>query len=444
MKYISFLFSCFIFTSTFAIKINGTINNPNSISMPANVFLNSFSLLDERKKTYTETVSADGHYLFDLDLKTHGYYYLTIGNANYYLFLSPSENEIRVINTLGSQDSFKIENSPENEAYKEYDAVNAKYFPTFLTLFQEHFFDTIDEQLKTYYNAYFPALNEVAKKYPNTYTAKNLVRMRMFASEKEIAKQKNVRAFLSTHFLDHFSWTASEMLDEGSYNDCFMSYLAFMIDTSSNSFKEYYDKNYSEKSGINLDIYKYAQKQLFEYFPAANQESRLVYFIQKSLNDPRMKDLGTTYRMNLVNKILPGNHFIEITGEQADGSLANLSTLIATHKYSLLLFYSPDCSHCIESMPEIKRIYDEFHNKGFDIYALSLLDDKTKWQQFITDKQMTWTNVLLHREAGKMDAAADYYVTNTPTLVLFDQKGVILQRYTTLTKVEDALKTLLK
>lgn len=447
MKYISFLFSCFLFVSASAIQIDGVITNSNNHELPKTVSLNRFGLLDSRRTTDTTNVTRDavnGYYHFNLNITEHGFYYLIVGKSKYTVFLSPEEKQIRITTDLNDQQKIWIENSPENDAYKVYNEYNQFYFPQFMKLFQEHYFDTIDNDLKSFYKDYFSGLKQVADKYPNTYTTKTLINMRMFATLEKIQETKDLRGFMKEHFLDHFSWKNPELLNEGSYNDCFMSYVAFLTDTNLAPFKKYYDKYFSEKSGINSDIYKYGQAQLFNYFITANNEDRLTYLINQSLEDERMKDAGLNWQMQSVKQVLPGNQYIPMTGIQQDGSTVTLTDFIARNKLSLLLFYSPDCSHCKEAMPEIKHIYDTYHPKGFDVYAVSIIDDRDKWINLINEKQMTWTNVLMQHEAGKQDAASQYFLTNTPTYVLIDNSGKILLRYTGLGRLEDTLKSLLK
>src|SRR5690606_11695891 len=178
----------------------------------------------------------------------------------------------------------------------------------------------------------------------------------------------------------------------------------------------------------------------FNYFMAANYEARLTYLLEKSLQDTRMSGTGTVHQMQIVNKVLPGNPFLPITGISQDGSAVPLADFVSSHKLSMLMFWAPDCSHCKEAMPEIKRIYDDFKAKGFGIYAMSIRDDKPKWEQVIAEKQITWTNVLMKHEDGKIDDASGYFVTNTPTFVLIDKNGKIVRRYIGLGKLEEEIK----
>lgn len=57
------------------------------------------------------------------------------------------------------------------------------------------------------------------------------------------------------------------------------------------------------------------------------------------------------------------------------------------------------------NLDTLKPLYDEFHKKGFDIYAVSLDTDKTVWAQVVKEQNMPWVNVCDSR------GAASPYVT---------------------------------
>lgn len=48
-------------------------------------------------------------------------------------------------------------------------------------------------------------------------------------------------------------------------------------------------------------------------------------------------------------------------------------------KLVLVDFWAAWCYPCIKSMPDLKRIYTQYHNKGLEIYAVSLDRDYRNW-----------------------------------------------------------------
>ena len=77
-------------------------------------------------------------------------------------------------------------------------------------------------------------------------------------------------------------------------------------------------------------------------------------------------------------------------------------------------------------MPDFIRLYKQYHDRGLEVFAASLDNDKAKWKQFIDYNQLTWTNIVLPE---KSSAHADYFIQYTPTVVLIDAKARIVRRF---------------
>lgn len=444
MKFLNTCFFSILFLSASAIQIDGVILKTTQDVFPAQVYIWNYSLLDNKSVTDTALVTANGTYQFRLPIQQNGLYQLKVGSEVYSILLTLKEANIKITNTLNDKSKIWIENSPENEAYKMYTDFNSFYIPQYMSLYRSYDVDSMDTELKSFYRDYFSGLNQVVAKYPESYTVKNFVKMRQFATIEEIVAQKKVRPFLQANFWKNFSWNNPELLNEGTFDDCFMSYSVFMVDTGLAPFQQYYDKYISGNKTIHPDVFRFAQTRLFHFLMQMNNEARLTYLVKKSLADERMQGLGLKWQLEMVSRVLPGNAYIPVTGIAQDGSSIALAEMVAKNKLTMLMFYSPDCSHCRESMPDIKRLYDNYRPKGLGIYAVSIMDDKPKWEQMIAQSQMNnWTNVQMKHEAGKRDAASEYFLTSTPTFVLIDSKGTIIHRFISTGGLELAFKTYL-
>jgi peroxiredoxin len=94
-------------------------------------------------------------------------------------------------------------------------------------------------------------------------------------------------------------------------------------------------------------------------------------------------------------------------------------------------------------MPFIKEYYEKYHAKGFNVYAVSIEPNESKWKAFIKEQKLPWTNVITNRNADP-NPAMQYVSTSTPTLVLIDSKGTILHRFMPKTKLENHIIEALK
>ncbi|MEM8524078.1 MAG: redoxin domain-containing protein [Bacteroidota bacterium] len=108
--------------------------------------------------------------------------------------------------------------------------------------------------------------------------------------------------------------------------------------------------------------------------------------------------------------------------------------------YTVLLVWDPDCGHCKKSMPDIKKFYEEYKDKGVEIFAIcnkswtrdddgniSFKEVEKCWE-YIDDNEIgTWVNVVdpMHRSQYKKL----YFIQSTPQIFILDKdKKIVLKR----------------
>jgi thiol-disulfide isomerase/thioredoxin len=86
-------------------------------------------------------------------------------------------------------------------------------------------------------------------------------------------------------------------------------------------------------------------------------------------------------------------------------------------------FWAIWCDPCRDAVPELRALYEKYHEKGLEIYSVSEDQSKARWKAFIADNGMTWINVL-DDNGGRKNSKAwfDYALHGIPT-----RDGVRLQ-----------------
>ncbi len=96
-------------------------------------------------------------------------------------------------------------------------------------------------------------------------------------------------------------------------------------------------------------------------------------------------------------------------------------------KYVLLDFWASWCGPCRLENPAVVKAYHRFHDKGFDIFGISLDTDKSKWMAAIKKDGLDWTQVS-DLKGWKADVVSLYGVQGIPMNYLLDNNGIIVAK----------------
>jgi len=94
-------------------------------------------------------------------------------------------------------------------------------------------------------------------------------------------------------------------------------------------------------------------------------------------------------------------------------------------KVTLIDFWASWCMPCRKENPKVVALYNEFHNKGFNIISVSLDSDAEDWKAAIAKDGLTWTQVSNLKEMED-PIVKRYGVTLIPTTFLLDESGKVV------------------
>ena len=131
--------------------------------------------------------------------------------------------------------------------------------------------------------------------------------------------------------------------------------------------------------------------------------------------------------MKRLSNLLPiGSEAPEIRQSTPDGGSFALSQLRG--KVVLIDFWASWCRPCRIENPNVKRVYERFRSKGFEILGVSLDRDHTAWVEAIKADGLPWKHVS---DLGFWNnaAAQEYGVSSIPFTVLVDREGKVLEKW---------------
>lgn len=92
--------------------------------------------------------------------------------------------------------------------------------------------------------------------------------------------------------------------------------------------------------------------------------------------------------------------------------------------YIVVYMYNPDCEHCQEETPKLKKFYDSWKQNGLGVYAIAIDTDDAKWKEYINKVGIQeWVNV--HDPSNK-SIYGKYFVDVTPELYLINKERKII------------------
>lgn len=127
---------------------------------------------------------------------------------------------------------------------------------------------------------------------------------------------------------------------------------------------------------------------------------------------------GRIARQELIGKPAPTVKTTDVKGQPFE--LASLSG-----KVVLIDFWGTTCVPCLAEFPNLRQIYKEFHERGFEIVGVSFDDSPATVDAFATRAKLPW-RMVMNVSSGEL--ISDRFRTRTiPALFLIDSQGEIAQ-----------------
>ena len=184
----------------------------------------------------------------------------------------------------------------------------------------------------------------------------------------------------------------------------------------------------------NLPVYEKLEKALIERDPNSYFTKRLTADIQNY----KQQQVAQKEQDNLLKE---GSIMPDIALNDPSGKVVSLNSLKG--KVVLIDFWASWCGPCRKENPNVVKLYNQYNKKGFEVFSVSLDEDKQKWIEAIQKDGLNWTHVS---DLGGWNSSVckTFKINAIPFTILIDKEGKIIGTGFRGKNLEEKLASLIK
>lgn len=243
------------------------------------------------------------------------------------------------------------------------------------------------------------------------------------------------------HYWDNIDFSEEGLLRSPIYGNKFDNYFDKVVTQIPDSLIKECDFVLN-KARANSEIFKYSLVTLVNKFATNKVICMDAVYVHIVLNyyakgDAPWVDSTSLTKMKmeankklpvLCDKIAPNLVLPDTTGKNT------ISLYDIRSKYTLVVFWDPDCGHCKKEIPQLAEKYKALKSKGVTIYAVSAIPEEEigKWKDFIKTHNCDFINVADHWGYRTL-----YDVQSTPYIYILDQSKKIIAKHIGVEQIDD-------
>ena len=171
------------------------------------------------------------------------------------------------------------------------------------------------------------------------------------------------------------------------------------------------EKTFTDAINENLDTY-WGPLLTLNYYSYLTPEQQSLY---NSFSDEAKQ---SWYGKKVKSEVFPG---ADDGGKAKDfsvddnGTAKTLAQLCQGKRYVLVDFWASWCGPCRREIPNVKRQYELYKDKGFEVISISIDKNETAWKKAVEEEKLLWPNFI-----DKSNVAKTYSVRSVPSMFLID------------------------
>lgn len=410
----------------------------------------------------TAVVGKDGSFVFEdkKDSLEYGMYSVIAGNKKVFDFLVTEQRFSMKTDTSDLVGKMRSSGSKENELFFEYlrylddKGAEMKVYREELKKQEEGSkayettkakIDKLDQEVQGF-------IRQIHKENPGSLTS-NFIYALDYPVVPEAPKDENGQidsnfkfVYFKEHFFDNFDFDDERLLRTSTYHEKLEYYLEKLTVQDADSVIKSVDYILTNIED-NYALFKYTLSYLtskYERSQVMGMDAVFVhlvnqYFVKKRpdwFSDKSLKKV--VEKANAIEPLLIGkkapNIIVKDTAMKRFLQLYDVDA-----KYTVVYIWSPECGHCKKSTPKLKKVYDEYKDKGVEVFAVGNEYENEEWKEFIIEHDLNWIN---GSDGGdfKSNFRTLYDVYSTPQTYLLDENKKILSKKMSIESLEKMLE----
>jgi len=187
------------------------------------------------------------------------------------------------------------------------------------------------------------------------------------------------------------------------------------------------EKRFKEKEFVNDNPNSIVSASILSFYSTTwgKEKTKELFdkFSENNKNSEYGKQVARYIELNKDPKV--GEPFIDFEMEDQNGELKRLSEIKGNAV--LIEFWASNCGPCRSENPRLVNTYHRYNSKGFEIFAVSLDEDKESWIKAIEEDSLHWSHVC-DLKGDRNTASLIYGISGIPDNFLIDENGVIVGR----------------
>ncbi len=377
------------------------------------------------------------------------YMMLLSSRGSYFEFLLNKGDNMSITADLKHlPESVTFKNSPENERFQEYVIFLKDYGKNQQQLQKEYAAAKTKGDSTTVRQKSVVASKDLANyrrtysaKYPGTLLATIFNALEIpqvpegphFLADGVTKDSNYAYNYYKSHFWDDFNFQDDRLIHTPIFDSKLDEYMNKLVFPWPDSVEKESDHLLKKTLGTK-ELFKYTLFWLTknaESSKVMGMDEVFVYLVENYYmkgdafwlnNDEltRYTDRAMKIAPNVIGNLAPQVKLPNVVTKKEEDLLVNFKA-----RYTLLIFYSPNCGHCQKELPEIDSLYKAvLKDKGVKVFTVSTEGSEQSINDFITKNNLTdWTNTWDPEHIG--DWRGKYDVYSTPTIYLLNEKKII-------------------